>query len=82
MPSWYSMSIMIAVPVVIYALVLLAFTVSQYFTVKHLCFAIKAMREERAELFGLIQTLRDAGSFPTEEGGKEMSISIRPGSGS
>lgn len=76
------MSVQIPVPVVIYGLVLLAYTVSQYFTVKYLCEAIKAMREERAELWRLSQRLNDSGLLLTDDGGKEMSTTKRSEVGS
>jgi hypothetical protein len=70
MLDWYSMNVMLPVPLVIYCLVFLAYMVSQYFTSKYLCRAIMQIRKERAELAKLIQTHSTCCRSETRAGGK------------
>lgn len=82
MLDWYSMTVMLPVPVVIYCLVLLAYMVIQCFTLKYLWRATMQMRKERAELLDLIQKISVFSCPETRCGGKATSSGKLPGSGS
>lgn len=82
MLSWYSMSIMIPVPVVIYGVVLFGCVVTLFLTSKNMWRVTRAMLVEAHEFRVLTQRLKSNGSLLTDEGGKDSSTPSRPETGS